>query len=133
MKIKNRKLVGEINLIRQVAQKQLPVKVSYTLLRNIDHIESAIGLYEKERKKLLDKYAEKDERGKYALLSDRKTVKFKDESARDSFQEDMNVLLDIEADVEIGKFKLTDLGDAHFSVSELSAIEYMIDDGKKEK
>lgn len=133
MKVKNRKLVGEIGLIRQIAQKQLPVKASYTLLWNVDHIESALGLYEKERKKLLDKYAEKDKGGKYALLPDRKTVKFKDTSSKDNFQGDMDVLLDIEADVDIKKLKLDDLGDAHFSVSELSAIEYMIDDGQKEK
>ena len=51
----------------------------------------------------------------------------------DCMKRDMDILLDIEADVDIRKLKLDDLGDVHFSVSELSAIEYMIDDGKKEK
>ena len=125
MKITNRKLVDGISLVRQVAQKQLPVKVSYTLSRNIDHIETALKPYEKERQKLLDQYAEKDAHGKLQLRPDGITVKFRDE---DGWKKDFDELLDIEADVDIRKIKLGDLGSASFSAAELTAIEYMIEE-----
>ena len=125
MKITNRKLIEGISLVRQVAQKQLPVKVSYTLSRNIDHIETAMKPYEQERQKLLDKYAEKDAQGKLQLRPDGMTVKFHDE---DGWKKNFDELLDIEADVDIRKIKLGDLGSANFSAAELTAIEYMIEE-----
>lgn len=128
MKITNRKLVEGINLIRQVAQKQLSVKVSYTLSRNIDHIESTLKPYEKERQKLLDKYVEKDEHGKSAMWPDGISVKFKDDAAEAGWKKDIEELLDIEADIDIRKIKLDDLSSANFSAAEIGAIEYMIEE-----
>lgn len=128
MKITNRKLVEGIGLIRQVAQKQLPVKVSYTLSRNIDHIESNLKPYEKERQKLLDKYVEKDEHGKPAMGPDGISVKFKDDAAEAGWKKDIDELLGIEADVDIRKIKLNDLSSVNFSAAEIGAIEYMIEE-----
>ena len=128
MKITNRKLVEGIGLIRQVAQKQLPVKVSYTLSRNIDHIESNLKPYGKERQKLLDKYVEKDEHGKPAMRPDGISVKFKDDAAEAGWKKDIDELLDIEADVDIRKIKLNDLSSVNFSAAEIGAIEYMIEE-----
>lgn len=128
MKITNRKLVEGITLIRTIAQKQLPVKVSYTLSRNIDHIESALKPYETERQKLLDKYADKDDHGKLAMRPDGISVKFKDEAAEAGWKKDIDELLDIEADVDIRNIKLDDLSSVNFSAAEIGAIEYMIEE-----
>ncbi len=128
MKITNRKLVENIGLVRQVAQKQLPVKASYTLSRNIDHIESNLKPYEQERQKLLDKYAEKDGHGKLLTCPDGISIKFKDDAAEAGWKKDIEELLGIEADVDIRKIKLGDLGSANFSAAELTAIDYMIEE-----
>mgnify|MGYP000880616255 CR=1 FL=1 len=127
MNITNRKLVENITLMRQISQKQLPVKVSYTLSRNISHINSAISLYDKERKKLLDKYAKKDEKGKFVLRSDGRSVEFTSITAAKAFQKDLNTLLDIKADIDIRKIKLSDFGEVSFSAAELTVIDYMIE------
>lgn len=128
MKITNKKLVESINLVRQVAQKQLPVKVSYAISRNTDHLESALKPYDKERQKLIEKYAEHDENGNLAIRPDGISVKFKDDAAKAAWDKDIEELLGIEADVDIRKFKLDDLGDVSFSAAEISAIEYMIEE-----
>jgi hypothetical protein len=128
MKITNRKLVESISLIHQVAQKQLPVKASYTISRNISHIESALRLYDTERQKLLDKYAEKDANGRFALRPDGISAKFKNNEAAENFQKNINTLLDIEADIDIRKFKLNDLGNISFSAAEIGAIDCMIEE-----
>lgn len=128
MKISNRKLVENNGLVRQVAQKQLPVKVSFTISRNTDHIDSVLKTYEKERQKLLDKYAEKDKKGKLVLKDDGISAKFKDDAAEAGWKKDIEALLDIESDISVRKFKLDDIGDVKFSSAELAAIEYMIEE-----
>ena len=128
MGIANRRLVENIGIMHQVAQKQLPVKVSYALSYNIDKAESALKIYEKERRKLLEKYCEKNKDGSIAVGSDGRSAKFKDEKARESFKKDVESLLDIEADVNIRKIKLTDLAGTNFSAAEISAISDMIDE-----
>jgi hypothetical protein len=128
MKIANRKLVENIGLVRQVAQKQLPVKASYTLSQNIDHIESNLKPYERERQKLLEKYAEKDGYGKLLTCPDGISIKFRDDAAEAGWKKDIEELLSIEVDVDIRRIKLSDLGNANFSAAEMAAIDYMIED-----
>ena len=128
MGIANRRLVENIDIMHQVAQKQLPVKASYALSYNIDKAESALKIYEKERRKLLEKYCEKDKGGNLAVGSDGRSAKFKDGDAKESFKKDIELLLDIEADISIRKIKLTDLAGTNFSAAEISAISDMIDE-----
>lgn len=128
MKISNRKLVENIALIRQVSEKQLPVKASYTIAHNVDHMESVLRVYDKERQKLLDKYGEKDDKGKLALRPDGISVKFRDDPAEAAWKKDIEILLDIDNDIDIRKFKLSDLGNVNFSAAEMGAVAYMIEE-----
>lgn len=124
MKLTNRNILESINNLRAVAQKQLPVKVSYTISKNISQIESELKIYEKERQKLIEKYAEKDEDGK--IISDeRNQIKFADVVGWDK---DIKELLDIENDVDIRKFKLDELNGFNISAAELQAIDSMIEE-----
>jgi hypothetical protein len=104
------------------------VKVSYALSCNIDKAESALKIYEEERRKLLEKYCEKNKDGSIAVGSDGRSAKFKDEKARESFKKDIESLLDIEADVNIRKIKLADLAGTNFSAAEISTISDMVDE-----
>ena len=133
MKITNKKIVENMGLIRDVSSKQLTPRVSYTISRNLDHLESVTKTYEKERQKLLDKYAEKDDKGKLVLRPDGISVKFKDDVAETAFKKDVEELLNCDNDIDIRKVKLDDLKDAQgnpvaFSAAEITAIDYMIDE-----
>lgn len=126
VKITNRKLVENIQLIAQVSQKQLPPKVSFTLSRNTDHIDSVLKTYNKENEKLIDKYVKKDEHGKPLFTDNRMDFQYKGESGKDDFKKDHDELLDYVNDIEIRKIKLGDLNDIQFSAAEFRAIDYMI-------
>jgi hypothetical protein len=126
MKINNQKLIENVQKLSGVAQKQLPVKVSYAISKNISKIEAELKVYDKERQKLIEKYAEKDETGK--VISDEKgQIKFQD---KDGWDKDIKVLLEIENEIEIHKFYINELNGFNISAVELQAIEYMIDDEK---
>ena len=64
MKLTNRKIVNDANLLGNLTHKQLPIKVSYAIAKNISKIEKELEIYNKERQKLIDKYCLKDEEGK---------------------------------------------------------------------
>ncbi|UZW13183.1 hypothetical protein OSC52_15200 [Clostridium pasteurianum] len=125
MKMTNQELLGNIQKLSGVAQKQLPVKVSYAISKNINKIESELKIYDKERQKLIDKYAQKAD-GK--PLSDEKgQIVFKPECKKD-WDKNIKALLDIENEIDIHKFSIDELNGFNVSPAELQAIDYMIDE-----
>lgn len=125
MKITNRRLLESLSILQQVSQKQLPIKVSYAISKNTSKIDAELKAYDAERKKLLDRYAEKDDGGKPAAESGG-DIKFKDDTAKAECLENIDTLLDIENDIDIHQFHLSDAEGCSFSAAELRAIDYMI-------
>lgn len=126
MKLSNERILTDIQKLRGLSDKQLPVKVSYALAKNINKIESELKVYEKERAKLIDKYAEKDEKGQ--LKSDEAgQIMFKD-GCREQWDKDIKELLTIENEVDIHKFKLGALEGYSMAAAELMLIDYMIEE-----
>ena len=128
MKLTNRKIVNDANFLGALTQKQLPIKISYAIAKNISKIESELKIYNKEREKLIDKYAEKDDKGEN-LIDENNQLKILDEHLQ-TWNKDINELLDIEVEIEIHKFKLDDLLNSNIDITaaELMLIDYMIEE-----
>ncbi|WP_286149562.1 MULTISPECIES: DUF1617 family protein [Bacillota] len=128
MKLTNRKMVDNSSLLATLTQKQLPIKVSYALAKNISKIESELKVYNKERLKLLDKYCVKDEDGN-DVIDENNQLTIAAEHM-DSWNNDINELLDIEVEIDIHKFNIDDLmhSNVEFTPSELMLIDYMIEE-----
>ena len=126
IKLSNERLVNDASKLKEVAQRQLPVKASYAIAKNINKIESELKIYNKEREKLIDKYAEKDEEGKIVSYENG-NVKFK-EDCIELWNKNVDELLKIENEVEIHKFPISLLDNCHISAAELMAIDYMIEE-----
>ncbi|WP_238884536.1 DUF1617 family protein [Clostridium sp. YIM B02551] len=126
VKLSNERIVNDAAKLKEIAQKQLQIKASYAIAKNISKIESELKIYNKEREKLIDKYAEKDEKGNI-ISYENGNVKFKDDCI-DLWNRDINELLAIENEIEIHKFSISLLDNCHISASELIAIDYMIEE-----
>lgn len=128
MKFTNRKITNDANLLGTLTHKQLPVKVSYAIAKNISKIERELEVYNKERQKILDKYCIKDEEGNN-LIDENNQLKIADEHLED-WNKDINELLDIEIDIDIHKFNVNDLlnSNCEMTASELMLIDYMIEE-----
>ncbi|HHV27431.1 MAG TPA: DUF1617 family protein [Tissierellia bacterium] len=124
MKLTNQTLLNSISKLRVLSQKQLPVKVSYAIAKNISKIEKELTIYEIERQKLIDKYAEKDNEGK-VVADNNGQIKFKD---KEGWEKDIKELLDIENEIDIHKFKIEELEGYNMTPAELMSIEYMIEE-----
>jgi len=127
MKLSNERIVNDANVLGAISQKNLPIKVSYAIAKNIVKIEAEIKVYNKERQKLIDKYSVKDEEGK-PLIEDN-NIRIAHEYIED-WNQDIKELLDIENEVDIHKFHIDELinSNCDMSPAELMLIDYMIEE-----
>lgn len=127
MKLSNERIVNDAAVLGAISQKNLPIKVSYAIAKNISKIEAEIKAYNKERQKLIEKYSVKDEEGK-PLIEDN-SVKIAPENVED-WNRDIKELLAIENEVDIHKIQLHTLinSNCDFTPAELMLIDYMIEE-----
>ncbi|WP_040209899.1 DUF1617 family protein [Clostridium polynesiense] len=123
MLISNERLISDYSTLKNIANKELPIRASYALAKNISKIESEIRVYEKERTKLIEKYADKDEEGQVKADEGGQII-FKDP---EGWSKDIRELLAIENDIEIHKFPISSLEGYTMSPADLILIEYMIE------
>lgn len=125
MKLSNRKIVNVINGIGPIATMSMPVKASYAISKNIIKLEKEAEIYNIEREKLLDKYAEKDEEGK--LITEGGNINIKAECITD-WNRDITELLNIEVEVDVHTFNVEHLINCNMSVEEIKLIDFMIEE-----
>lgn len=128
MKLTNRKIINDVGLLLKLSNIQLPVRTSYVISRNIKKIEKELEIYNEERQKLLDKYAEKNEDGSLKV-DENDQLKIPNENLK-AWNKDINELLDIEIDIDIHKFNIKDLlnSNCEITANELILIDYMIEE-----
>lgn len=127
MKLSNERIVNDANVLGAISQKNLPIKVSYAIAKNIAKIEAEIKVYNKERQKLIEKYSVKDKEGK-PLIEDN-SIKIAPENVEE-WNRDIKELLEIENEVDIHKFHISELENSNCTMTpaELMLIDYMIEE-----
>ena len=129
MKIKNSEIVQIFNGIPSAMKKQLPVKVSYAIGRNMKMLEPIANAHEAERMKIIEKYVEKDDKGEIIVRGNEVVLTDKEGYARE-----IGELLEIENEVQVHTipFSLIEECDSErFDVltpAELSAMSFMIEE-----
>lgn len=124
MKLSNEKILTDITKLREISKRELPIKASYAIAKNLKKIEDELEIYYKEREKLIDKYAEKDENGKIKVDNNGFII-FKD---KEGWDKEIKELLAIENDIKIHTFPIDVLEGYNMSPAELMLIEYMIEE-----
>lgn len=125
VKLTNERLVGDIAVLAQLKDKALPIKASYAIAKNIAHINSILKIYDEQRNKLLEKYVEKDDKGKVKVEKGQVTIK---KESIEQWNKDLQEFMGIENEVEIHTFPLSVLNDCKLSPAEFMAIDYMIEE-----
>lgn len=128
LNLSNERIVNTINALSKLNNAQLPIKVVYAISKNANKIESELKVYNTEKAKLVNKYGEKDKEGKLKV-GEIGNVSLKEEHIED-YNRDIKELLSIENEMDIHMIKLDDLlnSDYNISPSELSAIDFMIEE-----
>lgn len=126
MKLTNKKILNNAMTIANISNKELPVKVSYALAKNIYKLEKELQIYNKEREKLIEKYSVKDEDNK-TVIDEHNQIKIQDKYL-EKWNKDIEDLQNIEVEIDIHKFKLEELNGYNMTPAELMAIDYMIEE-----
>ncbi|MBU3195637.1 DUF1617 family protein [Clostridium algidicarnis] len=128
MKLSNERILNDAAALGSITNKELPIKVSYAIAKNISKIESELKIYNDQKQKLIDKYSEKGEDGKTLIDAENK-IKIQDEYL-DDWNRDIKELLAIENEVDIHKFNINELvnSNCNMTPAELMLIDYMIEE-----
>lgn len=124
MKLSNERILNDSARLSQIAQKELPVRVSYAIAKNITKLQAELNAYNTERGKLIEKYSVKDESGT-TITDENNQIKIQPELLVD-WNKDIKELLSIENEVDIHQFSIDALHEYSISASDLMIIDYMI-------
>ena len=125
LKLTNKEILEKVGMLGEISRKTLPVKVSYAIGKNIGKIESELKHYNNEREKIVDKYCEKDEKGKLKIENGNYVIK---DDEKENWNKDMKILQDIEVEFDVYKFKLEELNGYDMTASEMMCIDFMIEE-----
>ena len=124
-KLTNKEILDKVNMLGDISNRKLPVKVSYALAKNISKIESELKHYNNERVKIVDKYCERDEENNLKIENGNYVVK---EDEIENWNKDMKDLQDIEIEFDVHKFNIELLNGYDMTASEMMCIDFMIEE-----
>lgn len=124
-KLTNKEILDKVNILGDISNRKLPVKVSYALAKNISKIESELKHYNNERVKIVDKYCERDEENNLKIENGNYVVK---EDEIENWNKDMKDLQDIEIEFDVHKFNIELLNGYDMTASEMMCIDFMIEE-----
>lgn len=117
-------LINSKNTIDKLANEDMRAVVAYRIAKDIKIINSELVAFEDARKKLINKYAKKDEKGE-PLVEDNNYL-LDDES---SFKSEYMELVNSEGEIEgLAKIKIEDLENVKLTPLEMTQIEFLIDE-----
>lgn len=124
-KLTNKEILDKVNMLGDISNRKLPVKVSYALAKNISKIESELKHYNNERVKIVDKYCERDEENNLKIENGNYVIK---EDEIENWNKDMKDLQDIEIEFDVHKFNIELLNGYDMTASEMMCIDFMIEE-----
>ena len=126
MKLTNERILNDSARLSSIAQKELPIKASYAIAKNLAKLEAELKIYNSEREKLIEKYSLKDENGK-TVAAENNQIKLQPELLPD-WNKDIQELFAIENDIDIHTFSIEALNGYDMTPAELMLIDYMIEE-----
>lgn len=125
MKIKNVVLSNSVSVLNKLSEMDLDIVVACKLEENIIKFNENLQAYEKTRRKLIEKYADKDSEGKL-IVKDNQYC-FTNEENKIKFIEEINKLDNLEKDLEFNLFKLDDFKGVRMTTLDYGRIKFMIE------
>ena len=129
MKLTNTQVITFLNGLSELQNKKLPIKVSFSIIKNMKAMETVATAYEAERNKIVEQYAKKDENDN-PVIEDNRYI-FQNEEAQKSYTSEVTELLEIENDIDIQTVTLDDLERCDsdkfdsLSIHEVTVLELM--------
>lgn len=134
MKMTLNKVLEHYKNLAQLAEKKLPVKLSYAITKNLVKLQAEAELIEKSRLDLINQYAEKNEDGEAKIKEDG-TYSFGEN--RELFLKEYNDYLNTETDLDVYTVDFMELekleNDRYdaLSVAEIASLEFVLKENEE--
>lgn len=125
MKITNRELQSKVGILNVLSTKELPVKMSYAIAKNINSINKELKIFDEEKIKIVKQYALKNQDGTLKVENNKYVFREgKEEECNKKYSE----LLDIEVELELRGINIDDLlnSNINFTPSQLIELDFML-------
>lgn len=109
-------LFGAMGILRKLSNKELPVKVSYSLAKVIKAASAELATYDGQRIKLCEQYGKLNEDGSEYEI---------DEARRSEFEAKADELINLAVEIDVKPVKLPD--DVKLKAQEILLIEDFIE------
>lgn len=117
MKIKNAQLINSEQALIKLKSEALPIKVAYRLNKTIKEIGEKIKFINEQRNDIIMKYGNESD-GRFVIAQD-------DKENVDKFLKDFKEILDIEEELDIDLFDLSDFENVKLSSDEVESISFL--------
>lgn len=125
MKVTNKQIINSIDPLKNLSSKELDVKTSFIIAKNIKAIDAISDIFISEKMKLVKKYGTKDKEGNLKV-DDNGTVEIAKGNLK-KWNRSLSELLEIENEIDIKTININNL-DVKISAQELLAIDFMIEE-----
>ncbi|MGU8655284.1 hypothetical protein ACV3RG_16405 [Clostridium perfringens] len=125
IKMTNKEILEKVGMLGEISNKKLPVKVSYSIGKNISKVERELKHYNKERQKIIVEYCLKEDDGTLKITDGNYDI---DPERLEDFNKEINELQEIEVEMDIHKFNIELLNGYEMSPGELICIDFMIEE-----
>ena len=122
-KLKLGELPQIYNALAELAKEKMPTTASYKIAKLLKTIEREFAIFEEQRMKLLDKYADKDETGKF-IITDNKYQFTK--NGRERFDAEFEELSNLEIEVDFTPIAVNEFENAQISPIVLAVLDKFV-------
>lgn len=119
-------ILNNAEVFREISAKTLPVKTAFKVARLIRELDKENATFDESRRKIIEKYAEREESGEIKQTSEGNIVIQPDkiEECNREMIELLNTTIDINAD----KLNIDALGDIELTPTQMLGLEAFIEE-----
>ena len=131
MKVKSAIIANGLQTITSLAEKPMPVRLAAKLLRLVEDLQKENEIIEKQRRLIIEKYADKDEKGE-VIISNEGNVSFKENKTAEEAQNELNELANLEVEIIDRKITEEELinSNIQLTLGQLSVLKNFINENK---
>ncbi len=120
MKFKLNEVYSLVRSLPKLTNKELPIRISYRLLKLLKSCSEEMETLEKSRIKLIKKYASEKKDDK-----EKKDMSVSDKN-KEKFQEEFTTLLEEEVEIDFKPIAIKDLGEITLTTNDLISLQKII-------
>ena len=114
-------ILNSIPIFREISNKSLPIKTAYQLARLIRELDRESTTFDESRRKIIEKYAERDENGEFKQTDEGNIIITPDQIH--ACNQEMVELLDTEIEINVEPIEIESLASIELTPAQMLSLE----------